>query len=622
MKRAGAIHKEVSMLRRFIIIKKIIGGAKWIWQKVSGSAPLILVNAIESVIQSLKQHGKCTQPAGVWNTAITQYGKCEQNGTPTPSAPVDIMCNNGAMRLSPNLLSGMESKTLNGVTVGIDADGVITMSGTCTASANATVLADLPLVAGDYTLKVFDKQPQSSGTRIQAYNSAAGFNLTFSMDNDTTEVTGALTTDVGVTIRVRVDGGVTYDNYKIKPMFVKGSTAPSAFVAAGAVYADGTPETLTVRATGAETQTVTDVPTLLSVGDIKDEGEIINGIKTGKVGVKVLDGTEAWTLNGTMRYVLTISDMATLSGRTEGMCTHFSYAGSSANAGTYFLTSTRRLFVHTGVETVDDFQAWLASEYAAGTPVIVLYPLATPTTEQTTAYPQLVNAKYNTASVTAAVSDIQVTFTTGEQTAPTPYSPLPIVCNNGELKWNGTTVAAEGTPEVLTVSASGAEDQTASVEDLLAVGDNKDIEEITGGHVVRKVGVKVLNGTESVSASGAGWAIAIADKMRSKVAMLCSHYPYSSATMANAPDKSIISFSSQNIGIKDSSLTSTSAVQAFLAAQYDAGTPVIIIYPLADEVMESVEGQPLTTSVGTNVVSVTSNVDPVELEVEFAQSKS
>lgn len=127
------------------------------------------------------------------------------------------------------------------------------------------------------------------------------------------------------------------------------------------------------------------VPMLLSVGDYADEAEIISGGVMRKVGVKVLDGTEAWTLNGTMRYVLTISDMATLSGRTEGMCTHFSYAGSSANAGTYFLTSTRRLFVHTGVETVDDFKAWLASEYANGTPVIVVYPLATATTEQTTA---------------------------------------------------------------------------------------------------------------------------------------------------------------------------------------------------------------------------------------------
>lgn len=127
------------------------------------------------------------------------------------------------------------------------------------------------------------------------------------------------------------------------------------------------------------------VPMLLSVGDVKDEAEIISGLLTHKVGVKVLDGTEAWTLNGTMRYVLTISDMATLPGRMEGLCTHFGYAGSGANEGTYFLTSSRRLFFHTKFETVDDLKAFLAAQYAAGTPVIVVYPLAEETTEHTTA---------------------------------------------------------------------------------------------------------------------------------------------------------------------------------------------------------------------------------------------
>lgn len=29
---------------------------------------------------------------------VTSYGKCEQNGTPTPDAPVDIVCNNGVLK--------------------------------------------------------------------------------------------------------------------------------------------------------------------------------------------------------------------------------------------------------------------------------------------------------------------------------------------------------------------------------------------------------------------------------------------------------------------------------------------------------------------------------------------
>ena len=367
-------------------------------QTVTGSAPLTLPNAVHRAIQSL-----------------TQYGLCTQSTTPTPSAPVDIMCNNGAMRLSPNLLSGMESKTLNGVTVGIDADGVITMSGTCTASANATVLADLPLVAGDYTLKVFDKQPQSSGTRIQAYNSAAGFNLTFSMDNDTTEVTGALTTDGGVTIRVRVDGGVTYDNYKIKPMLVKGSTAPSAFVAAGAVYADGTPETLTVSATGAETQTVTDVPTLLSVGDYEDEAEIISGGMTHRIGYHVFDGTETFSKSSAYGQAFLINAASASWGadRTASvLCTHFlglPQVKSSQDDNTCFFNQTGHFYFRvTDNSDANAFKTWLAEQYASGTPVIVFFVLAEGTTEQGTPHALHTTEGTNIIDVTSNVSPTQL----------------------------------------------------------------------------------------------------------------------------------------------------------------------------------------------------------------------
>ena len=37
---------------------------------------------------------------------LVRYGKCEQASTPTPSAPVDIMCNNGAVKV------GRESYTI------------------------------------------------------------------------------------------------------------------------------------------------------------------------------------------------------------------------------------------------------------------------------------------------------------------------------------------------------------------------------------------------------------------------------------------------------------------------------------------------------------------------------
>lgn len=383
----------------WLYARKRGSGSGGISVSVSGTTPVTLANAIKSAIRHM-----------------TQYGKTVQSTAPTPSAPVDIVCNNGALRLSPNLLSGMERKTLNGVAIDVDADGVITLSGTCTTSANATVLSNLSLVAGDYTLKVFDKQTQSNGTRIQVYNSAVGFNLTFSMDSDTMETTGALTADADVSVRVRVDGGVTYDNYKIKPMFVKGSTAPSEFITAGAVYADGTPEVLTISGTG-HTQTAS-VQNLFAVGDVSDEQNIINGHVTKKVGVKVFDGTETFSKSSAYGKAFLINAASSTWGadRTQAvLCTHFlglPQVKSSQDDNTCFFNQTGHFYFRvTDNSDTDAFKAWLAAQYANGTPVILLYALAEETAETVTGQSLSTAQGTNTVSVTSEVGEVELAVT-------------------------------------------------------------------------------------------------------------------------------------------------------------------------------------------------------------------
>lgn len=193
---------------------------------------------------------------------------------------------------------------------------------------------------------------------------------------------------------------------------------------------------------------------------------------------------------------------------------------------------------------------------------------------------------------------------------------------DGTLHVQEQGLYTEGTPEVLTVGASGATDQTATVESLLAVGSVADEQNIISGAVNRKVGIKVFKGNETVtSSSGGTWATPISDKLKSKTFMWCSHYPYSSESAANAPDKSFVGYSSQNIGFKDSAFTQSTDVTAFFKDQYDAGTPVIVIYPLIEETTESVAGQALHTVAGTNVVSGTANVSPIELKAEYIASE-
>ena len=58
------------------------------------------------------------------------------------------------------------------------------------------------------------------------------------------------------------------------------------------------------------------------------------------------------------------------------------------------------------IDTVDEWTAWLAEQYAAGTPVIVLYPLAEETTEQTTAHALHTTHGENIVDAVAEVSPI------------------------------------------------------------------------------------------------------------------------------------------------------------------------------------------------------------------------
>ena len=52
------------------------------WETISGTLPLTLLDAAAKPI-----------------TSLIRYGKVTQDGTPTPASPVDIVCNNGVVRM-------------------------------------------------------------------------------------------------------------------------------------------------------------------------------------------------------------------------------------------------------------------------------------------------------------------------------------------------------------------------------------------------------------------------------------------------------------------------------------------------------------------------------------------
>lgn len=207
---------------------------------------------------------------------------------------------------------------------------------------------------------------------------------------------------------------------------------------------------------------------------------------------------------------------------------------------------------------------------------------------------------------------------------PTPSNPVDIVCNNGALKWDSVNgrIYADGTPEVLTVSADGQADQTASVSNLLAVGSSVDTQEIIGGTVTRKCGVLVLDGSEAWQIGSSNYKVyylQISDALQlSGAVVLCSHYSQSLVTTyASMPDKSLALTVDAKMRFKNSDCVDVNEWEAHLSTLYAAGTPVIVVYPLATPTTESVAGQHLNTAAGDNAVCVAAAVSGIELDVQY-----
>ena len=515
---------EWSTMKKLIWLKAtLLSGASAIIKTVTGTAPITLTNAISHAIISL-----------------TQTGKCVQDGTPTPDAPVDILCNNGVIKYSANMANVNADTALVGYYV--SAQGVVT------ADTNNWIYQEYIPVLPNTTYTLSMSSPVYYVT-ISEYSTAedSGFVIrkTGSTGTNTslTITTGATTNyirfgtnidraavtlervlavnwmlnigDTAMDYQPYVEGGIYTDGtpevltvsgknlfdkndsdlqyrnrslattkdgywwyaegstslacpclpntqYTISGInqstgffrvatidvdtlpsqqetysvpysyiyratqsevhtFVTHSTAKWIIVQVGSNYYDSTLTTIQIEQGSSATdyesyhapQTITNIPMLLSVGDYKDEVELIAGIKTGKVGVKVFDGTEDWTASSSYAgsCYTTISGSLNAPTGIAVLCSHFE---NSVTLDTYSrgkCTKQNAFNLWYGdnrTTAVADLKAKLAAQYANGTPVIVLYPLATETTEQTTPHALHTTAGTNVVDVTAEVSGISL----------------------------------------------------------------------------------------------------------------------------------------------------------------------------------------------------------------------
>jgi hypothetical protein len=172
-------------------------------------------------------------------------------------------------------------------------------------------------------------------------------------------------------------------------------------------------------------------------------------------------------------------------------------------------------------------------------------------------------------------------------------------------------------------------DNSATCEPLLAVGDYTDVQSILDGVVTRNVGVKVLTGDENFETATATNCYSLTNTLGTgnfaDRTIVCSHFD-STSTLPRTGDRQGLAFivnkgPDYTIAFGATTQFSTQTQwKNWLAAQAAAGTPVIVVYPLATATTESVAGQTLQVTDGDNTLEITqASLTGLELEAEYEQ---
>lgn len=416
-----------------------------------GPSPLLLPDAIADSLSYVKA-----------------FGGTEQNGTPTPTNPVDIVCNNGILKVKDSELP-VGYKRLTGITYDTDiyyktnqklygSDTLtITLSGTSSNGRNVIgAFSGTGDNARDFSLFLYGDNSTSlsylrhgthlarprygTGTRtlVMGPSGTDGFltDVTYNAEDfetistfwigglpnsSSTKFDGNIIGNVTVSNRLKYipcervsDGKIGYyETFTDAFLEPQGTGTP---VSMGyevsymtEVYIDPTGTVETIEDSIGNTATC---EPLLAVGNYTDVQSIIDGVVTRNVGVKVLTGEENFeTATATNCYSLTNTlGTGNFADRTI-VCSHFgstsTQPGTGDRQGLAFIVNkgpeyTIAFGATTQFSTQTQWKDWLAAQSAAGTPVIIVYPLATPTTEVTTGQTLQVQAGDNTLEITQA----------------------------------------------------------------------------------------------------------------------------------------------------------------------------------------------------------------------------
>lgn len=364
--------------------------------------------------------------------------------TPSPTNPCQYVCNNGTLQLKDDELPvgyhrlteiDFDGDTWYETSEALTGDDIVTMTlaGTSTTGQNVfgsyNGTADgrknfsLFIYGGGSTSKTYLRYNESlyrptygSGQRTITFGAGGTTGFSENVEIEQAEFTTPANAYIGmlpnssspaytgriigeITVGTRLkwipcerisDGAIGYyETYNSTFIEASGTGAPTKGEydhTHERVVAIGTPNVVTFTTSGKPTQ-VANVETLIMYQPTCDHQDIISGVIQQNIGRMALNGTEAWEAVSDTVYQLSLPNA--YSGGDSPKCTHFALdTVSPPTSNKFIITSTYYLQICvSSATTLADFKAWLVSQYAAGTPVLVFYRLAQPITIQVTPQP-------------------------------------------------------------------------------------------------------------------------------------------------------------------------------------------------------------------------------------------
>ena len=320
------------------------------------------------------------------------YGNSIQNGTPTPTSPVEI--------------ESVGEKTAN-----------LYNNGDVSFNATKLITLNTPLEAGTYTISLeFDNDNETYSKGLLFYSGETGAaigNLSFSKGersiNTVTFDQKIYKLSFYATSKGSTNTGVnaTYKNIKIE----KGSTATSY-----EPYGYKIPITLS---NGSETKTTNIYlkEPLRKIGDYADYLDLTNKKVVRNVKELVFNGTEnieKWTSqNVSYGFLYRLKSDDSLKKQIP-ISNYFKKGISSVpvSKDNSVGLNPPLFFGTVDWETVSDFKSWLTEKYNSGDPVLVDYILATPT-EESIDVPELPSLTGNvTYTIGTSIKPSSINYTT------------------------------------------------------------------------------------------------------------------------------------------------------------------------------------------------------------------